>query len=263
MANEAIKEILKKESSRFTSEELEAIMDEEVSKPVAQMDVELVDICVDLLTQRLDEKEGDNSKIVPISKIPANTRNINKNNKKIIKIIVAAILVSAFFAIMAGAGKINIPDGLFGFNGDSYKLNSQNDEIYSDLATELKKHNLQDLVLPRYLYDECKISGFEVVEDENNNKNIRFVFNNVANFINGNVEIIAFSELYFFADNEVNAKLKKYNDYEIIKCDNIEINCYSNSFENLIYYDRNNLSYNIFLYDCDFNIAKSIAATIE
>jgi len=59
MNSGALKEILKVKFLSFTKEEIENIMDEELEKSPEEMDTELIEMCLDILTGEPKEKAGE------------------------------------------------------------------------------------------------------------------------------------------------------------------------------------------------------------
>lgn len=51
MDTEIIKKILETEPFSFTLSEIEEMMDEELSSPIDTMDIDLINLCLDILTK--------------------------------------------------------------------------------------------------------------------------------------------------------------------------------------------------------------------
>lgn len=51
MDKETLRAVLKETPTTFTAEEIEMMMDEELEKPVGEMDTDLIDLCLDFLIQ--------------------------------------------------------------------------------------------------------------------------------------------------------------------------------------------------------------------
>lgn len=83
-------QILKSDPLKFTFEEIEQMMDEELEKDPAEMDTDFIDLCADTLNKALEANKE-------------NTSVHNEDGKKRIKIkIIRAIVIAAVMAAIIG-----------------------------------------------------------------------------------------------------------------------------------------------------------------
>lgn len=129
-------QILKSDPLKFTFEEIEQMMDEELEKDPAEMDTDFIDLCADTLNKALEANKE-------------NTSVHNEDGKKRIKIkIIRAIVIAAVMAAIIGmaipvAAKYidnDTSDKIVQFYEDHFSINLRNSETdadkYSDENTD-------------------------------------------------------------------------------------------------------------------------------
>ena len=114
MNRDSLLEILNSNKAKLTFEDIRTIMDEELNKDPEEMDTELVDLCMDVLSGAISKSEADENKG---EAAPSGT-----NTKKVIKLtraLLIAAIVAVFFSIAipvsAGyikANRIDTPDNI-------------------------------------------------------------------------------------------------------------------------------------------------------
>lgn len=112
MNNETLKEILKLKSVPLTSEEIEAIMNEELEKDPDEMDTDLIDLCLTVLENASsDDNDSDTAK--PKSK---------KIKTKKILVLVAVLSILVIFAVTVSAHFRNVDadENVVTYCGDYY-----------------------------------------------------------------------------------------------------------------------------------------------
>lgn len=164
-------QILKSDPLKFTFEEIEQMMDEELEKDPAEMDTDFIDLCADTLNKALEANKE-------------NTSVHNEDGKKRIKIkIIRAIVIAAVMAAIIGmaipvAAKYidnDTSDKIVQFYEDHFSINLRNSETdadkYSDentdLISQLKNGGFDHIMLPEALLNGDYTYTVDIMEDEN------------------------------------------------------------------------------------------------
>lgn len=253
MDTKALKEILKEKSVSFSQKELKNIIDEELEKSEEEMDVELIDQCLDLL-----EGSSDN-----------NFKEKNTRKIKIKKILLIAAIVALILCIAVPVGakflSIDTSDNVVEYQKDHFKINMSEENLNNTLNIETVKQqiNFDNMILPTGLF-----KGDYVLSDLYNEK------------IDDSIE-----ETSFCAETEqfncmINIS-KYYNTegleniigkfivpnnfqyFKQLKINSIDVLVYSDDVNSAIYYYSENCEYQIALSDCKFNTAVSLAETLS
>lgn len=262
MNNNTVREILKTNTVTLTRAEIEAIMNEELEKDVDVMDAELVTLCLEALTgENLTESRG-----VAEEKTTGTTQAITpiRKNKTIKIILVAAILISLMLltvSVGADVMDINVSDKILSVYDDFFKVDLNGDVETTDLKTVLFENELEYLVLPQYLYQDCEISEFEVVEGDEYTK-VDFNFYVFNDELKGNIYCRIYKSDYCFLEG----RQKIVDEHKPVKgltINNIEILVYTNNENSAIVYVDKNIEYKISLTYTEFEKALEIAETIK
>ena len=117
MNKNSLLEILNSNKAKLTLEDIRTIMDEELNKEPDEMDTDLVDLCMDVLSGVINETE-----VIKSEENTKNTEHAGEGGKNVIKLtralLVAAIVVVFFsIAIPVSAGyikasRIDLPDSI-------------------------------------------------------------------------------------------------------------------------------------------------------
>ena len=186
MNDSTLKEVLKVNFLSFSKEEIENIMEEELEKAPEEMDTELIDMCLNVLTGEPKEKADENLAVSPaVSEKKAKRINFKKG------ILVAAIitlLISIAIPVSANVYNIDIPENILKIYDKFFELDLTDKKQGERLDYLLAENDLQQLVLPQFLFTQCEISGFESVNEELNT-HIYFDFVEKENNINGRVKL--------------------------------------------------------------------------
>jgi len=261
MNNNTTREILKSNTVTLTRAEIEAIMNEELEKDVDEMDAQLVTLCLEALTGEnfsesrgvaKEETTGTPPAITPIRK-----------NKTIKIILVAAILISLMLltvSVGADVMDINVSDKILEVYDDFFKVDLNGEVESTDLKTVLFENELEHLVLPQYLYQDCEISGFEVVQSEESIK-VHFNFINTKDSLEGNFSCYTRGIDYNFSNGKQKID-NKHKPAKELTSNNINILAYKNEKNSAIIYSDKNIEYKISLTNTEFEKALKIAETI-
>lgn len=258
MTTDTIREILKTKSMTFTLKEIQEIMDEELGKDPSEMDIDLIDLCADILVKTQNE----------IEESPKKT-----GRKKFGKVLLVAAMVVIVIAIVipVSAAFIHneVSDKIVHFYADHFNIDlrqgSTNANHYSDnnidLIQELQERGFVNVILPsdllNYNYSEdiyIQNSDYATVlaikiEDPNSK-------------INGTIAIVQDDEI--ISSTTGNGKIStKYNHVNQISVNGLDILVFGNDNEALIVYVANNTDYSITLDNCDFDTAVKIANSLK
>lgn len=239
MTTETFLKIINSKSERLSQSEIEAIMDEELEKSPDEMDTDLIERCLDALT----EKNSFQPKVKLRRSIFA-------------RIAVAAVVFSiiVLFSFPAGAKffHANVPNGLVEFYGSYFNVDISNNETIDDIEGKLRHNGIENPVLPRIVYLlDTEVSNYSYQTDSNglvvefsitnSDINAQFVLKETEN---------SFPVLPLDASNAKQVESGK-----------IQAFVYSKGEDATISYVANDIQYDITL-NCDLQSACEIATTL-
>lgn len=262
MNNNTVREILKTNTVTLTRAEIEAIMNEELEKNVDVMDAELVTLCLEALTgENLTESRG-----VAEEKTTGTPQAITpiRKNKTIKIILVAAILISLMLltvSVGADVMDINVSDKILSVYDDFFKVDLNGDVETTDLKTVLFENELEYLVLPQYLYQDCEISGFEV-DESGESIQVAFNFKPLYDELKGNAFCRIYKSDYDFGEGKQKVD-DAHKPVQGLSVNGIEILVYTNDKNSAIVYSNANIEYKITLTDTVFEKAFKVAKTVQ
>ena len=258
MNSGALKEILKVEFLSFTKEEIENIMDEELEKSPEEMDTELIEMCLDILTGKPKEKADE-----VLTDSPAVSDKTVKKIKFKKGILVAAI-IALFITVSVPVGAkifdINVPESILKIYEEYFQLNLDGETQSEDLDTILACYDLDSLILPRFLFLDCKISEFEKVIDEHKTQ-ISFKYVSKEQKMSGDVILNIFKQNMNFLDREMKVN-DQYEEAKRITVNGINVIVFKKGREVYILYSVTGTEYNIMLYGVTIDEAVEIASTL-
>lgn len=238
MKKEILQKILKTDSVSFSYAEIQKMLDEELEKSPEEMDTQLVDLCVDVLSR----------KNVPEPK------QANKHKKISVKkaLLVAAVFISvAVLAIPVGANvlKLDDQDTIIRFVDDYILVNLSGGKRYN-LSMELNVYELQNAQVPKKFFsDDCLITDIQPTGD--NACNFSFELTDTA--ISGRIAIMTYTQEFNPANNYTNI----YADVGIIKqltVNGLDILIYLDVNENLcVVYNTDSFCCNILFSNATFD----------
>lgn len=244
MNKEILYEILSSKSETLSSAEIESILNEELDKSPQEMDTDLVDLCIDALNT-VDEKKLNN----------------RKKKYRLSKILIAA----ALFALIIGISipvcakylNVNVPEGIVTLYKECFNIDISNESGIKDIAAQLQNDGLDNVILPKTVFEIDTIITDYYHDDSSSNVNFEFSFKN--NSINGYVAIKEFDDYSFF-----NGKSKVSSDFEDVEYLNqngVSIIVFSKDDMSYINYSVDKIEYNIVLFS-NYEVAYEIAKTI-
>lgn len=183
MTKKQLLKILNDDSLELTVEELENIIEEELQKDDSEMDPDLIEYCLYYISKA--EADGDKEKKADIAgndKIaePPAADKLKKSrfNGKLKKLLIIAatialLLVTTGIATVATNKKVKNSAISFYENHIQVHFDKQKDESGipgTEIAAELRKHDISDLKLPAmFLSSDCIYENIT----ENNTENMR------------------------------------------------------------------------------------------
>lgn len=258
MNDSTLKEVLKVNFLSFSKEEIENIMEEELEKAPEEMDTELIDMCLDILMGEPNEKADEDLAASPaVSDKKAKRINFKKG------ILVAAIitlLLSIAIPVSASVFNIDVPENILKIYDKFFDLDLTEKKQSKRLSSILTEYELNDIILPRYLYAHCEISDFEKFE-ENSVIRIRFKFCDKENNIYGGVKMDSMEIEMDFLNGEGLVE-GQYEEIKQLTVNGINIIVFSENNNCFIVYYVNEVEYNIVVNGITFDKAVEIASTL-
>ena len=258
MNDSTLKEVLKVNFLSFSKEEIENIMEEELEKAPEEMDTELIDMCLDILMGEPNEKADEDLAASPaVSDKKAKRINFKKG------ILVAAIitlLLSIAIPVSANVFNINVSENILKIYDKFFELDLTDKKQGERLDYLLAENDLQQLVLPQFLFTQCEISGFESVNEELNT-HIYFDFVEKENNINGRVKLDLMGTKMDFLNGEMLFN-GLYEEVKQLTVNGIDVVVFSENNNCFIIYYINELEYSIVLNGVTFDKAVEIASTL-
>lgn len=203
MTKKQLLKILNDDSLELTVEELENIIEEELQKDEAEMDPDLIEYCLYYISKAGadggKEKKADSAGNDKIAEPPAADKlkksRFNGKLKKlpIIAATIALLLVTTGIATVATNKKVKNSAISFYENHIQVHFDKQKDESGipgTEIAAELRKHDISDLKLPAmFLSSDCIYSN--IFEDNIDGLKVTS-FSYRANNLSGKVSIRKF-----------------------------------------------------------------------
>lgn len=272
MTKKQLLKILNDDSLELTVEELENIIEEELQKDEAEMDPDLIEYCLYYIskaeTEGGKEKKADSAGNDKITEPPAADKlkksRFNGKLKKlpIIAATIALLLVTTGIATVATNKKVKNSAISFYENHIQVHFDKQKDESGipgTEIAAELRKHDISDLKLPAmFLSSDCIYNN--IFEDNIDGLKVTS-FSYRANNLSGKVSIRK------FYSNESVLPIDFNNTTSYSKVEELSVNGLTvfvieqENFCSIAYQD--NLTQYIMYLNTDFASAIEIAKTIS
>lgn len=276
ITKELIEKILAEEEINFTYAELEEIMDAELEKTPEDMDVELVEICAEILANELvpltgEQPSPEKTMIFPEEISAQSVLPSSKRKVKVGKILLIAAVVGLLCAVAIPAGARFMPseaaDKIIDFCYDHFKINLRGDEPdtassgENDWVNNLILENLHTLKLPEILLSDEYEKSVRT-QDEENIKVILVDISNSTSGISGNIMITQYKDKNVELHNGVGNVSNIYKYFEQTTINNTDILVFGETNEIYIKYIDKNTEFEIVL-DTDFDTAMKIAESIK
>lgn len=258
---ESIEKALNSEPMTFTATEIQELLDEELSKNPSEIDMELVERCIDILEKAIKDENTDVEK-----------EGVEKKHIKLRKIVLIAAIAAMFFAIAIPVSakyiNSNISDKIVRFYSDYFSIDLRGEESYSGeyykgdaFINDLKGKGFDNVVLPDDMLEYDFSKDLEVQYGDEITA-VNTVVNVPNENIDGTVSIILYNnDTDFLAGKTLVSNEYEYIDQVIVN--DINIIVYSNGNNVHIQYLFENTEYNINLKNCTFKLGLDIAKTIK
>lgn len=193
MTNSEFMKILNDDSLELTVEELENIIEEELQKDESEMDPDLIEYCLYYIN-KAESNKGKDKKTEPDTKKPKKHRFGGKAKKILIIAATAALLLVAM-GVAGIATDEKAKSNAFSFYEDHIRVHfdkpKEDDGMPgTEVAEELKKHDIADPKLPAMFFSSDCIYGNIVEDNVDNIKDINIEYRN--NEISGRLFISKF-----------------------------------------------------------------------
>lgn len=258
MNDSTLKEVLKVNFLSFSKEEIENIMEEELEKAPEEMDTELIDMCLDILMGEPKKRADEDLAASPaVSDKKAKRINFKKG------ILVAAIitlLLSIAIPVSANVFNIDVPENILKIYEKFFDLDFERGKQNKNLSVILSENELNDIILPLYLYDHCEVSGFEKVKYDFVTQ-VHFNFLDKENDISGWVRMDSMENEMDFLNGEGLVE-GQYEEIKQLTVNGINIIVFSENNNCFIVYYANKVEYNIVVNGISFEQAVEVASTL-
>lgn len=258
MNSSTLKEILKVKDLSFSKEEIENIMDEELEKSPEEMDAELIDMCLDILTG-VQEKKADENTSDSSAKPNKKVKTI-KFKKGMLVAAIITLLITIVIPVGAKIFDIDVPESMLKVYEEYFHLDMGTYDT-QDLNSLLAENDLKDTVLPKFLFsDDCKITNFEIFDKESITK-IMFDYDNRKQNIKGRVTLNN-SDVYsgFFVGETLVGR--QYEGAKEINVSGMDVVIFAENSRCIIVYHVDGIEYNIVIYGVTMDKAVEIAETL-
>ena len=165
MTNNEFRNILNDDEIFMSKEELDALINAELDKPVEKMDTELIEYCLNAV------KSFDNTE-----KKKSGKRKKNHTLKRVIAVAAAiTIIIAGAVTVSTGVHRTNVKEGIVEFYKDYIQINFSSSEskkqeyTHSDstLVKDLADHGISPVILPEALLSEdYKLTSVEYEDTE-------------------------------------------------------------------------------------------------
>lgn len=253
-----LKEILEEKEMKFTKGDIICLMDAELEKAPAEMNTNLVDLCVAVLESNAVPNEAPNKPK------PA------KRKIKVGKILLVAAVIALLGLIAIPVGAKLIPgessDKIIAFYYDHFKIDLRNNvpepsnNNPEDIVNTLILESLDQLVLPQALLGD-EYSKSVVSQEDDLMTTIYVDFSNESTGISGSIMISQYKDENFLGAGSGNMP-GDHKYFKQIKVEELDVLIFGYDERIYIKYLDNNTEYEIFI-NCDFDTAVKIAESIK
>lgn len=268
-----LKKILREQSTSFTVDELQQMMNEELQKPSDEMDTDLIDLCLDALEKAEGDAETAN---VSLSAVKTQNRQKKKRIKiaralliaaVIVALLVVAIPVSAKFVHTDASDKIvqYVNDRFqFDLRGNQSDANGHADESEA-LIAQLQEEGFDSVILPKDFLNSAYTFEVDIVQ---NDDDFCIATVNFESNANDNEEIsgVIHITLYKTQDSKnlegVGNMDEQYDSAKELTVNGMRVLVFGNADNSYIYYMDGDVDYSFVLSNCSFEQAIAIAQSV-
>ncbi len=188
MNKEILKKVLSVSSIEFSYEEIQNLLDEELAKEPEEMDTELVELCIEVLSKKteadsIENNEAETNTDVPIQQV--NKAHKKKSVKKLFLIAaIVAVTVLISISVSANIFKNELPEGMVRIGNDKILLDLTKIENTLPESELDALYKFQDvLLLPVFSEAKCDMT----ILPDNETVNVSFEFKKLG--VNGYIDI--------------------------------------------------------------------------
>lgn len=258
MDKDTVIKMLKSEQITFTLDEISEMMDEELGKSPDEMDTELVDACLEVLTGERAEKPAEPKK--------ARTLKFSK-----LAIAAAAVFLIICVAVPVSARYTynNVSDKIVEFYSEYFKVNLREGQTEAvrrsdennKFIKELKENGVENVVLPKALLDDKYEKAITTVKEENYTAATIHIKDKDSKLISSiAIERFTNNADYFIEAQKIPADFDKVQQLSI---NGLDVLIFEDKGKLFIKYVDVKTKYEISLYNSDFEEAVKIAKTLK
>lgn len=254
-------------SMPLTLEEIEMIMDEEMAKDPSEMDGDLVELCLDILTKAT---AGNKEKCEPEKNEELKGKKKIKFKKIFMFAAIIVILLGLAIPVCAKYIHSEASDDVVRYNTNHFEidLSAENNEAvnYSDenvdIIKALNDKGIENVILPSELLKEEYVKSISYINEDGDYFYIEISFENITNRISGYIGITKHNTNETdFSIGQGNSH-REYDSVKQLSLNGVDVLVFSNKEKSyIIYYDKN-LEYEIHINNCDFKLSVEIAQTL-
>lgn len=259
-------QFLKSEPMKFTYEEIEQMMDEELEKDPAEMDTDFIDLCADTLNKALEANKNKE-----LNKKSENKKHIKIKIMKIVA-IAAIIIIIMGVAVPVAAKYVDndTSDKIVQFYEDHFSINLRNAETgagkhsnnTADLISQLKDSGFDSVILPNVLLTGGYTYDVNITEDADFVTALVDFYNTNDNSVIG-VTITKHKNGIDTVLNNDKQVTQEYDSAKQLNINGIVILVFGNKNSSTITYIDDHIEYAVDLSNTDFNAAIKIAESIK
>ena len=255
-------------SMPLTLEEIEMIMDEEMAKDPSEMDGDLVEACLDILTKAT---AGNNEKSEP-------EKNEDDKGKKRIKLkkifmfaAVIAVLLGLAVPVFGKYIRSEASESVVKYNANHFEvdLSGENNTAgnYSDenidIIKALNQNGIDNVILPAEILKDEYVKNISTLEENDLYISIVINFESKSNGFEGRIGITKHkTDNTEFTIGQVNTS-SKYDSVKQLSLNGMNILVFSENEKSFINYVDSNCVYYIELMNCGYDSAIEITKTLE
>ena len=252
----------------LTLEEIEMMMDEEMAKDPSEMDVELVEICLDILTKAT---AGNEDKAEPEKNEEIKGKKRIKLKKIFMFAAVITVLLAAAIPVCAKYIRNEASDEVVKYNANHFEIDlsaENNDAVnYSDenvdIIKALNDKGIENVILPAELLKEEYVKTISFFDKDKNYFTVEINIENKDKNFEGKIEFIRYNaDITDFITGQVDTS-KNFVSVRQLSINGMEVLVFNDNKESYIIYVDSDTEYKIHITNCDFTSIVNIAETLE
>lgn len=265
MKKDTLLETLKSNSVSLTAGEIEAIMNEELTKSPDEMDCELIDLCSDVLEKAYADKDTAAEKF-------SEKRKRIKFGK--IMMIAAAVIVILGISVPVCAKFVHTEasNEIVQYFNDHFKVDNSSRkmeaDIYSDknidLVKKLNDFGFENVIIPAELFSDDYTKEIKITQDDESFITVCISFKNASEDLKCDMFITKHKTeetQFIIGTGEMGAQFTTVRQLTVNGMDVLIFETDDNYA--FITYADTNIEYDINIRNCDMETAIRIAETLE